>query len=542
MAAKVMTFKDGARKKLLKGVEAVAEAVRVTMGPRGRNVVLEKDYGSPSIINDGVTIAREVSLKDPNENLGAELVKEVANKTNDAAGDGTTTATVLTHEIYKQGLRNVTAGTSPMPIKRGIQKAVKAVVNELKTLSKSVDGKNEIAQVASISANNDPEIGGMIADAMERVGRDGVVTIEESKTAETTVDTTDGLQYDNGFMSPWFVTDQESMDAVYEGVQVLISEDKLDNIQDLVPILKANKVENTPLLIIADDITPDVLGLLVVNKVQQGLKVVATKAPGYGDKRKELLEDIAILTGGRVISAETGNSIKEVGKDIDKINEFLGAAQKITVERAFTTIVHGEGSDEAVQARIKVIKKQLQEAADYEREKLQERLSKLAGGVAVLSVGASTETEMQEKKARVEDALHATRAAVQEGIVPGGGVALVRVRKVIKDLKLDDEEGIGADIIYRSLEAPLRQIAENAGHKGDVAVSEVEKLEGANGLNAATGQYEDLIDAGVIDPTKVTRSALQNAASIAAMMLTTECLVVKDPEEKEQKVPTPDMF
>ena len=544
MSAKVIIYRDEARKKLLAGVEAVANAVGVTMGPRGRNVVLEKDYGSPLIINDGVTIAREIELKDREANLGATLAKEVAGKTNEAAGDGTTTATVLLYEIYKEGLRNVTAGTNPMPLKRGIEKAVKAVVKELKALSRKVEGKNEIAQVASISANNDEEIGSMISDAMERVGKDGIVTIEESKTGETTVDTTDGLQYDNGYMSPYFVNHPESMDVIYENARVLVCQDRIDDINELLPLLKDMKMRNYATIIIAKDMSSDVVGILALNKMERSFKIVTTKGPGFGDRGKEMMEDIAILTGAKIIAAETGNSLKDVGNGVDgkQLDDYLGSAGKITVERAFTTIVSGGGTKEAIADRIKIIKAQLKDSADYEKEKLEERLSKMAGGVGVLSVGAATETEMKEKKARVEDALHATRAAIQEGIVPGGGVALVRVRKVIDTLKFDnEEERIGADIIKRAITAPLKQIARNAGIDGEVAVNEVDKLEGAFGLNAATGIYEDLIEAGVLDPTKVTRSALQNAASVAAMMLTTECVVSKDPSVKDDRASMPDM-
>lgn len=526
---KLMLFDDKGRQKLLAGVGKLAHAVRITMGPRGRNVVIEKTYGSPTIINDGVTIAREIDLDDPYENMGAQLVKEVAGKTNDIAGDGTTTATVLTHEIYSQGLRNITSGGSPIQIKRGMDKAVQAVVEELKKMSKKVEKKHETAQVASISANNDSEIGNMIADAFERVGRDGVVTIEESKTAETTVETTDGMQFDQGFMSPYMITNVENLEAVYEHANILISADRLDSIDDLKPLIIQMKQKTEALLIIAEEISNEVLSVLVANKLQLGIKLVAVKAPGYGDHRKELLQDIAAATGATVISSEAGRKLKGA-----KLDDILGSADKVIVEKLTTTIIGGRGSKEEVETRSNTIKKQIENAASYELEKLKERLSKLTGGVAVLSVGAATETEMNEKKLRVEDALSATRAAQAEGIVAGGGVALLRARRVIKDLTLSDEERIGADIIYRSVAAPLWQIAQNAGIKGDVAIERVESLSGSFGLNAATGEYEDLIAAGVIDPTKVTRSALQNAASVAGMMLTTDCLVVQNRDSKKK--------
>lgn len=527
---KMMIFDDKARQKLEVGVRKLASAVRITMGPRGRNVVLEKTYGSPSIINDGVTIAREIDLDDPYENLGAQLVKEVAGKTNDIAGDGTTTATVLTHEIYKEGLKKIQTGNSPIQIKRGIDKAVAAVVESLRAMSKKVSEKHEIAQVATVSANGDAEIGNMIADAFARVGNDGVVTIEESKTGETTVETTDGMQFDTGFMSPYMVNNIETLEAVYENPYVLISAEKMDNIDAVLPIIRSLKQSSSALLIITDDISSDVLSILVANKMQLGIKIVAVKAPGYGDARKELMQDLAALTGATVLSPESG---KRLTKD-SKFETFLGSAKKVVVEKLTTTIIEGGGKPEAVETRCTTIKKQIENASDWELDKLKERLSKLKGGVAVLSVGASTETEMNEKKLRVEDALHATRAAVAEGIVPGGGVALIRARKAIKDLTLTAEEQLGADIIWQSVAAPLYQIATNSGISGDVAIDKVEALTGSFGLNAASGEYEDLIAAGVIDPTKVTRSALENAASIAGLMLTTECLVVKSPEKNKR--------
>lgn len=542
---KLMLFDEKARRKLLDGVAKLASAVRITMGPKGRNVVLERKYGSPIIINDGVTIAREIQLDDPYENLGAQLVIEVAGKTNDLAGDGTTTATVLTHDIYKEGIKSITAGISPMPIKRGMDKAVATVVAELKKMSKKVESRFEKAQVASISANNDTEIGNLIADAMERVGKDGVVTIEESKTSETTVETTDGMQFDQGYISPYLFTNQETMEAIYESSQnsplkVLVSADKIDSIEDLVPVLRTIKQANASLLIVADDFSQDVLSILVINKLQAGYKVVAVKAPGFGDVRKDLLGDIAAITGATLIDSVTGKPLK----DID-LNKDLGQTRKVTVDKLSTTIIDGAGDKANIEQRVAHVKKRIADCSDWEKTKLEERLSKLTGGVAVLSVGAATETEMNEKKARVEDALHATRAAVAEGIVPGGGVALIRCRKALKELREDPtltaEEKIGIDIIYKSIESPLRQIAENAGIDGSVAIEKVEGLKGANGLNAATGQYVDLIEAGVIDPTRVTRSALENAASIAGMMLTTDCLVVQNQNEKKKKDEDQDM-
>ena len=533
---KLMLFDDKARQKLHDGVEKLAAAVRITMGPRGRNVVLEKIYGSPTIINDGVTIAREIVLDDPYENLGAQLVKEVAGKTNDNAGDGTTTATVLTHEIFKEGLKHSNTGNSPIHIKRGMEKAVAAVVGALKDMSKKVAKKQEIAQVATISDNNDPEIGNMIADAFEKVGRDGVVTIEESKTSETTVETTDGMQFDNGFMSPYFITNVESLSAVYDDCKILLSMDKLDSVEDIIPVIKAMKQSSRALLIIADGVSGDVLNILVQNKLQIGVKVVVSQAPGYGDSRKELLFDLAALVGAKIISKTAGVVLKGA-----KLDDILGEAKKVTVERLTTTIVEGRGFEDELTARKATLKKQIEGAPSYDIDKLRERLSKLTGGVAVISVGAATETEMNEKKLRVEDALNATRAAVAEGIVPGGGVALIRARKAIKDLDLSTEERIGADIIYKAVASPLFQIAKNAGLSGDVEVDKVERLEGSHGLNAANGKYEDLIAAGVIDPTKVTRCALENAASIAGLMLTTECLVVQDRKDLKKNHEDMDM-
>jgi len=533
--SKMMIFDDEARRKLLAGVEKTAAAVRITMGPRGRNVVLEKAYGSPTIINDGVSIAREIELEDPYENLGAQLVKEVANKTNDSAGDGTTTATVLAHEIYKEGLKTINAGVSPIAIKRGIEKAVKAVVAELKNIKKDVSTKNEIAQVASISANNDDEIGLMIADAMEKVGKDGVVTIEESKTAETKVETTDGMQFDQGYISPYLATNANTMEAVYDDCRVLVSEDRMDNAKDFIEVLYASKDLAKPILVVADDFSNEVLTLLVVNKLQGGVKVVAVKTPGFGDRKKEMIEDIAVLTGAIKISTTTGRPMK--GFDYSK---GMGYARRIIVDKTDTTIVDGGGDKTELGKRVDYLKKLKGDTdSEYDATRLQERISKLTGGVAVLSVGASTQTEMTEKKLRVEDALNATRAAIAEGIVAGGGVALVRARKAIQLTGLSKEEALGAEIVYNALTAPLSQIAKNAGINGEVAVNNIEGFTGADkenyGLNAATGKYVDMFEAGIIDPTKVTRTALENAASIAGMMLTTECVVVRKREDKKQE-------
>jgi chaperonin GroEL len=530
--AKMLVYSDEARRAIQRGVDQLADAVRVTMGPKGRNVVLDKKYGSPTIINDGVTIAKEVELQDPYENMGAQLVKEVASKTSDVAGDGTTTATVMAQAIYREGLRNVTAGVNPMILKRGIEKAVEAVTAELKKISKPIKDKKEIAQVATISANNDATIGAMIADAMEKVGKDGVITVEEAKGIETTVDTTEGMQFDQGYLSPYFVTNPDAMEAALENPYILIFEKKISSMKDLLPILEKVVQRGKPLLIIAEDIEGEALATLVVNKIRGTLNIAAVKAPGFGDRRKAMLEDIAILTGGKMIAEELGIKLEKVSVDD------LGTARRVTIDKDNTTIVEGAGKKSDIEARIKTIRKQIEETkSDYDKEKLQERLAKLAGGVAILNVGAATETEMKEKKARVEDALHATRAAVEEGIVPGGGVAMLRCQKAIADLKVSGDEKTGAEIIARSLEAPLRQIASNAGIDGSVAVERVKRETGAVGLNAATGEYQDLVAAGVIDPTKVTRSALQNAASIAALMLTTECLVTDKPEKKEAAAP-----
>ena len=533
--SKMMIFDDEARRKLLAGVEKTAAAVRVTMGPKGRNVVLEKAYGSPTIINDGVSIAREIDLEDPYENLGAQLIKEVANKTNDSAGDGTTTATVLAHEIYREGLKTINAGVSPIAIKRGIERAVKAVVAELIKMKRDVSTKNEISQVATISANNDEEIGSMIADAMEKVGKDGVVTIEESKTAETKVETTDGMQFDQGYISPYLATNPATMEAVYDDVRVLVSEDPMDNAKEAIEILYASKDLGKPIIIIADSFSNEVLTLLVVNKLQGGVKIVAVKVPGFGDRKKEMVEDIAVLTGALKISSTLNRPLK----GFDFANG-MGYARRVIVDKNDTTIVDGNGDKEELKKRVGYLKKLKDDTdSEYDKTKLQERISKLTGGVAVLSVGASTQTEMTEKKLRVEDALNATRAAIAEGIVAGGGVALVRARKAIILDTFSADERLGAQIVYNAIVSPLSQIAKNAGINGEVAVNKIEEYSGSNpmnfGLNASTGQYVDMFEAGIIDPTKVTRTALENAASIAGMMLTTECVVVRKREDKKQE-------
>jgi chaperonin GroEL len=526
--SKIMVFNEEARQSIARGVAKLSNAVKITMGPKGKNVVLEKEYGSPIIINDGVTIARAVSLKDPYENIGAQLVKDVASKTNDVAGDGTTTATVLTDSILSEGLRHVTAGASPIHIKRGIDKAVAALKDELKAMSRKISGRTAIAQVASISANNDTEIGNIIADGMSRVGEHGVITVEESKTSETFVDVTEGLQFDQGYMSHYFVNKVETAECVYEDVRVLICAKKIDKIQDLMEILNYINSSNKSLLIIAEDITPEVLATLALNKIKVGLRVVAVKAPGFGDWRTEQLNDLCAITGATLVS-------DVAGIELDKVDEsHLGEAKKVIVEKGYTTIVDGRGDKEAIQERIKVIKHQITEADQFNVGKLKERLSKITGGIAVLNVGAASEVEMKEKKARIEDALNAARVAVEEGIVPGGGVALLRARKVLKDLKLEGDQAIGVNIIYKAVEAPLWQIATNAGQKGDVAVEATERDEGDVGYNAAKDCYENLIEAGVIDPTKVTRTALENAASVAGMMLTTDCVVAIDPENKKK--------
>ncbi|HDQ26420.1 MAG TPA: chaperonin GroEL [bacterium] len=528
--AKQLKFGEDARKSVQRGIEKVFNAVKATLGPRARTVVLDKKYGSPVISNDGVTIAKEIDLEDPFENMGAQLVKEVASKTSDIAGDGTTTATILTQAIYGEGLKNITAGTSPMPVKKGIEKATEAVVAELKKVSQKVKDKNEIAQVATISANNDKEIGKLIADAMEKVGNDGVITVEEAKGIETTLEVVEGMQFDQGYISPYFVTNPDKMTAEVENPYILIHDKKISNMKDLLPILQEVVQQGRPVVIIAEDIEGEALATLVVNRIKGTFSCVAVKAPGFGDRRKAMLEDIAVLTGGRVISEETGMKLEKA-----TIND-LGQAKKVSVDKENTTIVEGNGNKKDIDARAKQIKAQIEETtSDYDKEKLQERLAKISGGVAVINVGAATETEMKEKKARVDDALHATRAAVEEGIVPGGGVALLRSSLVLNNLKPDDaEEAVGVKIIKKALEAPIKQLAQNAGYDGAVIVDKVLAVkELSSGFDANDGAIKDLVKAGVIDPTKVTRSALQNAASIAAMLLTTETLITDIPEKKE---------
>jgi chaperonin GroEL len=528
MAAKELLFNTDARAKLKKGVDHLAEAVKVTLGPKGRNVVIDKKFGSPTVTKDGVTVAKEVELSDPIENMGAQMVKEVATKTSDLAGDGTTTATVLAQAIFREGLKNVTAGANPMELKRGIDRAVEAVVEQLKTLSVPSAGKKEIAQVGTISANNDKEIGNLIAEAMEKVGKDGVITVEEAKGLETTLETVDGMQFDRGYLSPYFVTDPEKMEAVLDDPYILIHDKKISAMKELLPVLEKVAQSGRPLLIIAEDVEGEALATLVVNKLRGTLKVCAVKAPGFGDRRKEMLRDIAVLTGGQVISEELGFKLENA-----TLND-LGRAKRVVVDKDNTTVVDGRGKEGDIQGRINEIKAAVEKStSDYDREKLQERLAKLSGGVAVINVGAATETEMKEKKARVEDALHATRAAVEEGIVPGGGVALVRAQLALDKLRGTDDEKIGVEIVRRALEEPIRMIAQNAGAEGSIVVGRVKESKEKNfGYNAATDAYEDLVRAGVIDPTKVTRTALQNAASIAGLLLTTECVVVEKKEDK----------
>ena len=528
MSAKEIIFDEKARQAILSGVQTLAKAVKVTLGPRGRNVVLDKKWGSPTITKDGVTVAKEIELEDRYENMGAQMVREVATKTSDVAGDGTTTATVLAEAIFREGLRNVTAGSNPMGIKRGIDKAVKTVVEDLKKLSKSVKDPKEIMQVATISANGDEEIGKIIADAMEKVGKDGTITVEEAKSMDTTLDLVEGMQFDKGYISPYFVTDKEGMEAVIEDAYILIYEKKLSNMKDLLPLLEKVAQKGKPLLVIAEDVEGEALATLVVNKLRGTLQAAAVKAPGFGDRRKAMLEDIAILTGGKLITEDLGIKLENV-----KIED-LGRAKRITIDKENTTVVEGAGKQADIQGRINLIKKQIEDTtSDYDKEKLQERLAKLAGGVAVINVGAATETEMKEKKARVEDALHATRAAVEEGIVPGGGVALIRAIPAVDKLELTGDEMIGANIVKRSMEEPLRQIVNNAGLEGSVIVEHVKKEKKSVGFNVSTEKYEDLYEAGVVDPTKVTRTALQNAASVASLLLTTEALVTEIPEKKK---------
>ncbi len=525
----MVAFDITAREKLLKGIDILANAVRVTLGPRGRNVVLEKSWGSPTVTKDGVTVAKEVELEDKFENMGAKLVKEVASKTSDVAGDGTTTATVLAQIIAHLGIKNVTAGADPMAIKRGIDKAVKAVVEQLKKDSRPVKGKKEIAQVAAISANNDETIGDLLANAMEKVGKDGVITVEEAKSMDTTLEVVEGMQFDRGYISPYFVTNSEDMECVLEEPLILIHDKKISAMKDLLPLLEKVAQMGKSFLIIAEEVEGEALATLVVNKLRGTLKVAAVKAPGFGDRRKAMLEDIAILTGGIVISEEAGFKLENTTIDS------LGKAKRVVIDKDNTTIVEGAGKSEDIKGRINIIRKQIEETtSDYDREKLQERLAKLAGGVAVLKIGAATETEMKEKKARVEDALHATRAAVEEGVVAGGGVALIRAAAALDNLKLEGDEAIGVDIIRRACEEPCRMIAANAGKEASVIVNEIKSKKGAYGYNAYTDKFEDLMDSGVIDPTKVTRNALENASSIAGLVLTTECIVTEIPEKKEK--------
>ncbi len=523
--AKQLQFDETARKSLLAGVTKLAAAVKATLGPAGRNVILEKKFGSPTITKDGVTVAKEIELDNPYENMGAQLIKEVSSKTSDVAGDGTTTATVLAEAIYKEGLRNVTAGANPISLQRGIMKATEAIVAQLKVLSQEVKDTKEIAQVATVSANWDTEIGNIIADAMDKVGKDGTITVEEAKSIDTTLDVVEGMQFDKGYLSPYFATNAESMEAVLENAFILINEKKISSLKDIIPLLEKVAKSGRPLLIIAEDVEGEALATLVVNKIRGTLNVCAVKAPGFGDRRKAMLEDIAVLTGGRVITEDLGIKLENV--DVAD----LGTAKSIRIDKESTTVIEGAGTSDAISGRVNQIRRQIDETtSDYDREKLQERLAKLAGGVAVINVGAATETEMKEKKARVEDALHATRAAVEEGIVAGGGTALIRAQAMAGDLKLTGDEATGAQIVARAIEAPLRQLAANAGVEGALIVEEVKQKSGAHGYNVATGKYEDLIKAGVVDPTKVTRSALQNAASISGLLLTTECLISDIPE------------
>ena len=534
MAAKQIVYSENSRQAILRGVNQLADAVKVTLGPKGRNVVLEKKFGGPTITKDGVTVAKEVELKDPLENMGAQMVREVASKTSDIAGDGTTTATILAQAIFREGVKSVAAGANPMALKRGIEKAVETVVEGVKKFSKPVSG-DAIAQVGTISANGDATIGNIIAEAMKKVGKDGVITVEESKTMVTELQTVDGMQFDRGYLSPYFVSDPDRMEAVLEDPYILIHEKKISNMKDLLPLLEEIARAGKPLLVIAEEVEGEALATLVVNKLRGTLNACAVKAPGFGDRRKAMLDDIAILTGGKSIMEETGIKLEGVRL------EDLGRAKRVTIDKDNTTIVDGAGTQKAIEGRIKQLRTQIDETtSDYDREKLQERLAKLAGGVAVIKVGAATETEMKEKKARVEDALHATRAAVEEGIVPGGGVALLRAGKTLHNLKAEGDEQIGIDIIRKATEEPLRQISGNAGYEGAIVIEKVRASEDPNyGFNAATGAYEDLVKSGVIDPTKVTRSALQHAASISALMLTTEAMICEIPEKKPAGGPPP---
>jgi chaperonin GroEL len=529
MAAKMLAFDISAREKLLKGIDILANAVKVTLGPRGRNVVFEKSWGSPTVTKDGVSVAKEIELEDKFENMGAKMVKEVASKTSDVAGDGTTTATVLAQMIAHLGIKNVTAGSDPMALKRGIDQAVKAVIGQLRKDSRPVSGRKEIAQVGAISANNDPTIGDLLADAMEKVGKDGVITVEEAKSTETTLDVVEGMQFDRGYLSPYFVTSPDTMESVLDEPLILIHDKKISAMKDLLPLLEKVVQMGKSLLIIAEEVEGEALATLVVNKLRGTLKIAAVKAPGFGDRRKAMLEDVAVLTGGILISEEAGFKLENTTVDS------LGKAKRVVIDKENTTIIEGAGKSADIKGRVNQIRKQIDETtSDYDREKLQERLAKLAGGVAVLKIGAATETEMKEKKARVEDALHATRAAVEEGVVPGGGVALIRAAIALDSLKLEGDEGIGVDIIRRAIEEPLRMISSNAGQEASVVCNEVKKNKGAFGYNAYSDSFEDLMLAGVMDPTKVVRSALENSSSIAGLILTTECIIAEKPEKKDK--------
>ena len=526
--AKQIKFDADARQKILAGVEKLSAAVTSTLGPSGRNVILDKKFGSPQITKDGVTVAKEIELEDPFENMGAQMVREVASKTNDVAGDGTTTATLLAEAVYREGLKNITAGANPMALKRGIDQATAAVVDAIAKLAKKVKSAEEIAQVATLSANGESEIGDIISEAMDKVGKDGTITVEEAKTLETTLDVVEGMQFDKGYLSPYFVTDPESMECVLENPYILLFEKKISNLQDMLPLLQAVAKTGKPLMIIAEDVEGEALATLVVNKLRGSFQVCAVKAPGFGDRRKAILEDIAILTGGKLISEDIGIKLENVTVDM------LGKAKKVTVDKDNTTIVQGQGKSADISSRVAIIKKQIEEtSSDYDREKLQERLAKLAGGVAIIKVGAATEAAMKEKKDRVDDALHATRAAVEEGIVPGGGVAYLRCQKVIETLDLAGDEKVGASIIARAIEAPLRKLVNNAGQEAALVIAKVKADKGSNGYNVRTGEYADLLKCGVVDPAKVTRTALQNAASIAGLLLTTDCMVTDIPEKKE---------
>ncbi|MBE9540752.1 MAG: chaperonin GroEL [Proteobacteria bacterium] len=529
MAAKEIMYDSKARELILKGIDTLAEAVKITLGPKGRNVILEKSWGSPTVTKDGVTVAKEIELEDKFENMGAQMVKEVASKTSDVAGDGTTTATLLAQSIYREGAKLVAAGANPMALKRGVEKAVDTVVDELKKMSKITKEQQEISQVGTISANNDQTIGNIIAEAMAKVGKEGVITVEEAKSMETTLEIVEGMQFDRGYLSPYFVTDAEKMDTSLEEPYILLHEKKISNMKDMVPLLEQIAKMGKPLLIIAEDVEGEALATLVVNKLRGTIKIAAVKAPGFGDRRKAMLEDIGILTGGKVISEDLGLKLENVS------TTDLGTAKTVNIDKDNTTIIDGGGSRSDLEGRVKQIRTQIDDTtSDYDREKLQERLAKLIGGVAVINVGAATETEMKEKKARVEDALNATRAAVEEGIVPGGGIAFIRCISALSKQKLEGDEQLGVNIVKRSLEDPVRQIANNAGLEGSVVVEKVKEEKGAFGLNAETGEYEDLIKAGIIDPTKVTRYALQNAASVAALMLTTQAMVAEKPKEEKE--------